>query len=321
MLGFFSPNPSVKIILDDNEQMQSYRDNVLKSNLPIFTKGDTIRGTLQIVPPPGKTVVHSGILLFIIGESRKPDGTVIERFFARKQELVPSGELKCSINTEFVFDNITFPISSYKGVIVNAIYAIQLVVVHRIVDYKVEQQFLYIDFKPRPKKLIPIHNEIGIRNVLHIEFVFPSKEIDSREPLIGAVYFITVKLRIVHMSLILYCEESYMNQGVFFTERTQLQEMEIMDGPPCRGDYIPIRFFVSNNDIWPYEGNEKVSLKVQYYFKAIFIDENGKRYNKNLKVEFKRFRPKEMTKQWCWIIFIFIKVKLMLVLSYADSFI
>lgn len=291
MFGFFSPDPSVTITINGNPGLEAYRDKVLKNNLPTFTDGDKVTGKLEIIPPPGKGVSHKGIVLLLIGEFRRADGEPIGRFMTKKQELVPEGELKIPIKQDFTFDNVKFLCSTFKGTAVNVTYAIQVLVIHRVIDFKVEQQFQAILFQERPKDVPAIHNEVGIRNVLHIEFVFPSPSIDCKEPLVGACYFILIKLRIVHMALTLYRQETFQSDDVYIKKKTELKTIEIMDGAPCRGDHIPIRFFLGEADLWPFEDFKDSHLKVEHYVRAVLTDENDKKYYKRLKVEFLRFKP------------------------------
>jgi vacuolar protein sorting-associated protein 26 len=290
MFGFFSPNPSIAITINGNKALEQYRDRVLGTKEPIYTQNDKVTGTLEIVPPPGKTVTHQGIYLMLIGEFHRTDGETISRFFTRKQELVPAGELRTTIKSEYTFDNIQFPTATFKGTAVNVYYAIQICVVHRIIDHKQEQPFTVVLFHP-PVEPRSIHNEVGIRNVLHIEFVFPREKIDCMEPLVGAVYFILIRLRIIHMALTLYRVENFSSDDVFIKKKTELKTIEIMDGAPCRGDNIPIRFFISEAGIYPFVSFRGSNLKVEHYVRAVLTDENGKNYFKRLKVEFARFKP------------------------------
>ena len=294
MFGFFSPDPSITITINGNKDLEPYRDNFLKTKDPIYGKGDKITGNLEIIPPPGKTVSHKGIILLVIGEFRRSDGNVMDRFFTRKQELVPAGELKSPIKSEFSFDDVNFPTATYFGTAVNVVYAVQVVVVHRVIDYKVESPFTVVLFAQPVEKPQSTHNEVGIRNVLHIEFVLPKQINDIREPVIGAVYFILIKLRIVHMGLTLYRVETYSSDEFFIKKKTELKTIEIMDGAPVRGDHIAIRFFISEADIWPFVPFKNSQLKVEHYVRAHLTDENGKKYYKRLKVEFARFKPEKI---------------------------
>lgn len=128
-----------------------------------------------------------------------------------------------------------------------------------------------------------------MRNLLHLEFVFPSQYIDCRGVLTGSVYFIMVKIRIIHMSLALYRLETYAGEDEFIKKKVMLRNAEIMDGAPVRGDHIPIRFYVGNVSVWPFTVFRSSQLSVEHYFRASIVDENGKTYFKKLKVELYRF--------------------------------
>lgn len=292
MFGIFKSDPTVTISVNENEKFINYRDTYLKTKNPVYTKHESVRGKLEIVPPPGKAISHKGIVLLLIGEYRKINGSVLGRFFVKRQELVPEGELKTPIKQEFAFENVDFPCSSYKGSTINVQYFVQVVVTHRMIDFKVESPLDVIIFEPL-EKIAPIHNEVGIKNVLHIEFVFPRAQYDCRDCVVGAVYFIAIKLRIVHMSLTLYRTENF-SGDTFIKEKIELKTMEIMDGAPCRGDHIPIRFFVGDCDIWPYPPYKNTKLLVEHYIRAILVDENGKKYYKRLKVNFDRLKPEDL---------------------------
>jgi len=289
MFGFLSPDPLVEITIDSNIGLEQYKKRFLNIEHAILTSGDSVKGNLNVIPPPGKAVRHNGIELYLIGEVRKNNGEPLERFYVRKQELVPMGDLKNPISTKFSFDHVQFPCSSFIGNAICVVYYIQVVVVHKVFDFKVEEVFSVIHFSEREASLSPIHNEVGIRNILHIEFVFPNSVLDCNEPLIGSVYFILVKLRIVHMSLSLFQSELFSSESTYIKRKTELKTIEIMDGAPVRGDHIPIRFFISDGNFWPFSQFKGSKLRVDHYIKAQLIDENGKKYFKRLKVEFTRF--------------------------------
>lgn len=290
VLGYFK-DPEVNIFIERNTKLEGYRDRFLKTELPIFTRGDKVSGIIEVTPPVGRSIVHQGVQLNLVGEYRKFNGESISRFYTRKQELLPKGELMAPLKTNFAFDNVNFTTCSYKGTAVNVVFFIELKIVRRMIDFKVEAPFTVVIFTPRPQKCISTHNEVGIRNILHIEFVFPHNMIDSVGCALGAVFFILVKIRIVHMELMLYRVENYTSDEVYFKKKTILKTFEIMDGAPVRGECIPIRFYLGDANIWPFHHFKDSKLKVEHYIKAKLRDENNKGYYKRLKVDFTRFEP------------------------------
>ena len=289
-------NPTVKIDIKGNESLEGYKKIYSKLDYPAFLKTDNIHGHLRVEPPPGKVDSHRGITLTVYGQYVTKTGEFLSRFFERAQHLAPIGDLATPIDTDFSFDNLDFPVSSYYGQTINAEYGIELKVMHRLSDFKYTLPFLVFLFHPTSVQE-PIHNEIGMTNVLHIEFVFPQADFDCREVVIGAAFFILVKLRIVNMNVSLYCVETYENGAKFIRERTIVDTSELMDGAPVKGDNIPIRYFLGPFDIWPYIAWKGSPLKVDYYLRSQMIDENGKKYYKRLKVNIVRKCPEELSSQ------------------------
>lgn len=284
MLGkLFNNNPTVNLTIEGNQSLENYKKIYSPYDYPAFLKTDIIKGHLSAELPPGKVDSHRGITLTVYGRFTTPAGDVLSKFFERSQTLSPPGDLSAPIKMEFLFENLDFPITSYYGHSVNAEYGVEFTIMHRISDFKYSVPFLVFLFTPDIEDH-PIHNEIGMTNVLHIEFVFPRSQFDCRDAVIGRAYFILVKLRIVYMCVSLYCLETYQKDGKVIKERKILNTAELMDGAPVRGDSIPIRYFLGEHQIWPFIAYKGSPLSVEYYLRAQMIDENGKKYYKRLKV-------------------------------------
>lgn len=291
MFNIFLTNPLVKIDIIGNNSLDEYREKYLKTKEPILVSGDVINGSYSIAPPPGKSISHQSITISLIAEIRRIDGEVITKFLDKTQTISPAGDLKYEISSKFSFGVVSFPTSSYRGSAINIIYSIQIILYRRLSDFKQEQTFIALVFHEPENPPVSIHSEVGIRNLLHLEFVFPSGFCGFSDALVGAVYFILVKIRIIHMSLAFYRVESYNSDDNFIKKKVLLKNYEILDGAVVRGDHIPIRFFVGELNIWPYIGFQKSKLVVEHYLRASLTDENGKSYFKRIKVDFQRFRP------------------------------
>lgn len=288
MFSLFRKDPQIDIKIDGNPELKKKYGRIQKQDIPIYGQNETVQGTISVVPPEGKTISHQGVNLKLFGEFRNEKGEVLSRFFVRSQFLTPAGVLSQPINTEFKFDHLSFPTSSYYGTSVNVYYGVEVVIVHRISDFIIQKPFDVLIFSPAQKDE-PIHNEVGIKNVLHIEFVFPKSWYDVEETVCGAAYFILVKLRIVHMSVSVYRNEIYEDNNTYFKTKTVLKTYEIMDGAPVRGDNIPIRLYMGDSDIWSYTKFRDSPLRVEQFLRVQLIDENGKKYFKRMKINFDRF--------------------------------
>jgi vacuolar protein sorting-associated protein 26 len=288
--GLLGANPTATVTINGNASLEGYRDRVTDKKLPAYQRGDNISGKFEIAPPPGKSITHQGIVIAVYGDYQTKTGEKLGRFFERTQFLQPPGELTASFNSDFTFDRLEFPTCTFYGRELQVVYGVELKVVRRLKDFVQQNEFLLFFFDTAAKNP-PIHNEIGMTGVLHIEFVFSHGSFDCQGVAIGVAYLLLVKLRIVHMQISLYCSESYENQGRVIKERTVVKSVEIMDGAPVRGDNIPIRFFLGDCNLWPYVPFKDSAIKVEWYLRAQMTDENGKKYYKSLKAQFVRHPP------------------------------
>jgi vacuolar protein sorting-associated protein 26 len=293
--GLFGANPTCELKVDGNPSLASYRSRVVSRDLPAYQRDDKVTGSFKLAPPPGKTVVHQGIILAVFGDYQAKTGEKWGRIFERVQHLAPPGELLTPLSSPFTFERLQFPTASYYGRDVSVVFGVELRVIRRMRDFMEQSEFL-VFFFDRGSKLEPIHNEIGMTGVLHIEFIFAHGSFDCQDVVIGAAYLLLVKLRIVHMSISLYCQETFSAVGRTVNQRTVVKTIEVMDGAPVRGDNIPIRFFLGDCDIWPFNDFPDSALKVEWYLRAAMTDENGKRYYKRLRALIVRRPPDGATR-------------------------
>lgn len=291
-LGIVGPDPKVIITIYGNEKLNKYRDEVLGLSKPIYKKDDVLDFNVHIVPPPGEAIHHKGIYFSVACDYVRSNGDRISTIIAKRVELVPPGCLKSEIKQRLTYDTLKLSVPTYVGKYINVTWSAQLSVVHTLKDFNVTEEFIVVHFVDPPKELTPSRHLIGIGNVLHIELVFPSVLSDIRSPLIGAVYFVLIDLRIVYMSITFHKSEKYSDGDIHVGETYLVKEFEIMDGAPVKGDYIPIRLFLGELNIWPFIQGQ--ALKVSNYAKLCLKDEHGKCYYKQIKVDFNRIKPPEL---------------------------
>lgn len=297
MLSFLHVNPEIIIEIPGNQKLMDEIKDFSPPDIVAYYRSDTITGKVTIKPPPGKKVSHKSIMLTVFGEFRgdTTNKEVYERFYERTQCLMPPGDLVNELSTDFTFENINLPTNTYYGTAINALYGVEVRICHRISDFVVEKQFIGLSYATYPLKTT-LHNEVGIKNVLHVEFIFPRQAYDAREPIVGAACFILVKLRIVFMRMNIFRSEVFNSETSYFKKKTLLKTYDILDGAPVRGDFIPIRIFMGDIDLWPYQHFKGSTLEVEHYLRVEMSDENGKKYFKKMKVYFNRFRKEDIDK-------------------------
>jgi hypothetical protein len=198
MFGLFGTDITAKITVNGNPALDDYRKSVTSIDLPTFQPGDKVSGQVEIELIKGKPLAHQGIHLTLFGEYRTKAGEILSRFYERVQYMCPAGDLTQPLSQSFDFDNLKFPTCSYIGKAFDAIYGIELKVVRRLKDFIQKSEFLVFIFTDTTTN-DPIHSEVGMSQVLHIEFIFAHEKFDCHDVIIGATFPILVKLRVIHM--------------------------------------------------------------------------------------------------------------------------
>jgi vacuolar protein sorting-associated protein 26 len=290
MLNFFRTTPTVTITFSENAEVHEMVNSLHgPTDLPFFSGTEPVRGSLSLTIPRGKTITHREVSLELFGEFRTASGVRLHRFLERIQHLLPAGDLTSSFTSDFNFDNLNLPTSTYYGGCVNAGYAVALRITYFVSDFVHEVPFGVIVMQ-RPPRPIPVHREVGITNLLHVEFVFPKRHFGSHDVVVGAVYFTLVKLRIVYMTMMFYRVEEYRADLTVLQSKEILRTYDLMDGAPVRGEMIPIRIYMGDLNFWPYLDFNGSALKVEHYLRVKMIDENGAHYCKRMMVQFGRYR-------------------------------
>lgn len=281
--------PEIIIDINGDPEAKKYLQKFSSLEYPVFINPSTVKGHITFIAPEGKIVNHKGIILSLFGDYRDQENRSVHRFFVRKQTLQPEGSLTNSYETDFSFDSLKIPTATYYGTSMNAIFGIEATVNYTFSKTVKEEQFIVLFYKTTPQP-VPIHNEIGMRNVLHIEFVFPKSAYDCQECVSASAFFILVKIRIVELYIEIFRFESFNSNYLNFEKKTIIKSYQFLDGPPVRGDHVPIRLFLSDAKIWPYGNFAGSDLKVEYYLRTHIVDENGKSYYKRLKIKIDRFQ-------------------------------
>lgn len=292
---FGSSSEVAEVQNDLNLQIQQPPENE-KYRLPYFFPGslillntDKIIGSLKIPLIGGKSYAYDAIYISILGQNRIKADDSLTTFYKRTKIIKEAGTATKEETINFAIKQLDYPVPSFYGTFVDCRYIIQARIKTKKTEY-VQTVPVYILFThPVPDKIEPMKAEIGIQNVLHIEFVLQNPTFDCGSVMIGKILFLVVKIRIVRIILQIRREEYYSNGYISSKNESIISEYEILDGMPCRGDQIPIRFYFPGVKVWPYPLDCGKNLEVKYFMRFLLIDENSKHYYKELTKEMFRF--------------------------------
>jgi vacuolar protein sorting-associated protein 26 len=289
MLKLFRADPVVEIIIDPNPQLELLKQRYHAScRLPYVSATDPLCGHLSIKPPPGKVIPHRGISLELFGEVRALDGDRTTRFFSRKQFVLPAGDLTEDYKSDFTFDNLSLPTSSFFSQKWAICYGIILTMDRSVSDFTLERRFCVVIVEPRPPPA-PFHKEIGVRDLLHIEMVFPKSCYSLDEQIVGVAYILCIKLKLVELTANFFCEQTYTSPKGKESTLVTMRRYELLDGTPVKGEAVPIRLIIGETSIWPVREFPGSPLSVRYGIRIRMVTDCGKVYSKRLPIVFARY--------------------------------
>ena len=238
----------------------------------IYHPGETLKG-VATVRGGGSTLQHEGIGLTAEGSaalqlSAKSVG-LFEAFYSSikpvqllhyERELQPSGKLPADA-TDFPFEIELKPVAgerlheSYHGVFVNLQYVITVEVRRGMLSKNIKRSIEFIveapdgrpiKESPAPFSIIPESLENVRKSALHQVPTFKIRgQLDSvvcniSQPLTGEVFIEECSATIRSIELQLVRVETCSYQDGLAREATEIQNIQIADGPVCHGWAVPV---------------------------------------------------------------------------------
>ena len=179
---------------------------------------------------------------------------------------------------------------------------VRVLIVRRFADIVKERELWVYHYRqdPDPAMLsVSKKMEIGLDEVLHLEFEYNKSVFHLEDVLIGRIYFSLVRLKLRAMELCILRRETSTDCDT--TDSEVLARYEIMDGSPGKGDTIPIRFFFSSmiGSLTPTMREVNKRFSSRYYINLVLMDGNVTKLAKSiltLTVENRRyFKQQEIT--------------------------
>jgi vacuolar protein sorting-associated protein 26 len=293
MASLFGFGPSAKVEIEiaskgDGEKRKTITiDNTdgTKTELPIFTHGESIDGTVRVVLPPGKKLDHIGIRLEIIGIiDLFYDKGNSQEFTSRCDELETQGQLDKTKEYTFKFENVNMQYESYNGTNVQLRYYLRATVQKSSYSQITKEQDLWVQGIGEPPEINnSIKMEVGIEDCLHIEFEYDKQKYHMKDCVLGKIYFLLVRIKIKHMELSIVRRETISGANGS-TQNDTVTKFEVMDGAPIRGESIPIRLFLDGYDLTPTYKMVNNKFSVRYYLNLVLVDEEDRRYFKQQEI-------------------------------------
>jgi len=258
---------------------------------PLFYDGETISGK-AIINLRKPKLEHKGIHIEIIGLIELFGDRANQYEFLSKGDILSGPDIITSRQVEFPFGfkHVNKPYESYSGVNTKCKYFIRVRIVKRLADIVQELEFCVHTVssysQPSDKLLKPM--EVGIEGSLHIDFQYNKSRYHLEDVVIGQISFTIVRLKIKHMELCIIRKESAGFGQNQYQEPEIIAKFDIMDGPPTKGEQIPLRVYLK-----PYTKAGKLTptmkdiakrFSVRYYLHLKLMDEDERTYYKQQEI-------------------------------------
>lgn len=299
-LSFKGKKDETRVVIDDPYDRTSER-------MHLFAGKEPVEGWLQL-RPKGK-YSHVGVVVELIGFVTTLTDKEDKIEFMHLDKRFDPDTINAPVNLEFSFPEEKV-YDSYRGINAKASYIVR-VTINRPVKNVVEKEEIWVSrvdeqlsndlpdsslqrsyFRETEFGANSVSMEVGVDNVLHIEFKYDKKFFHLRERVLGMVSFKVMDLDLQYGEVGIVRKE-YIGSGrpTDACETETLQKFEIMDGTPIVGEVVPIRLYLNSIPrLTPSYPNVHNLFRVVYFVNLVLVTGEGKRYFKQQEITLYR-RP------------------------------
>lgn len=260
-----------------------------------------LKGKIVIRVKHGKSLQHNGIdLQFVNAIENDFDKSCNMVLNAVGVALNPTNPLDLDhlpiVGGSVVEFEFKLPITSesYNGKRVKLLYYVECTIkksIQNIVAKHVVAVVPNYFLKPIPPQR-PIHLEVGIEDVLHLELTCKKNTFQLNDCIVGFLSFILVRIKIKTIELQILKKEavgSFSTSNAF--EQSTMASYQVVDGPISKGDNVPIRCFLAGLQLSPTFKEVEKRISVRYFLNLVLVDEENRRYFKQQEIDLYRDIP------------------------------
>eukprot|EP00834_Sanchytrium_tribonematis_P002285 NODE_67_length_25542_cov_1.476831.p6 type:complete len:404 gc:universal NODE_67_length_25542_cov_1.476831:21081-22292(+) len=305
--GLLSTQPELLLAIDKptytKEKLDIKQSSIIKG--PSSEYNVHLKGKIVIRVKHGKQLQHNGIdIQFVNAIENDFDKSCNLILNSVGMQLEPTNPLdnnhKPIVGGSVIPFEFILPITydSYVGGRVKILYYIECTI-KKTLNNTIAKEFVNIqpDFflKPIPPTR-PIHLEVGIEDVLHLELSCRNSTFNLNGSIVGILSFILVRIKIKTIELQILRKEAV---GSFSTTNAFDQQIvasyQVVDGPVSKGDTVPIRCFLAALDLSPSFKDVEKRISIRYFLNLVLVDEENRRYFKQQEIDLYREIPGKET--------------------------
>jgi len=205
------------------------------------------------------------------------------KVFTREALLLEKNEkFSAQVVYPFKFETPDMPFESYNGLNAEVRYYLKYTCQRNYSPDMIRQYNIWIiNFTPPPEINAPIKMEVGIEDMLHLEFEYDRCRYHLDDTIVGKIYFLMVRIRLKYMVLEVIKKEVVGEPPNTVSDAETLAQYEVMDGVPIRGESIPVRLNLGwISTLTPSYAHVNDLVTVKYSLNLVLVDEDDRRYFK-----------------------------------------
>ena len=260
-----------------------------------------LKGKIVIRVKHGKSLQHNGIDIQFVNaienDFDKSCNMILNSVGMTLEPTNPLDEKNLPIvGGSVVPFEFSLPITyeSYMGKRVKLIYFVECTIkktLNNIVAKEIVSVSPNYFLKPIPPQR-PIHLEVGIEDVLHLELSCKKNTFHLNDCIVGLLSFILVRIKIKTIELQILKKEavgSFSTSNAF--EQQTVASYQVVDGPISKGDIVPIRCFLAGLQCSPTYKDIEKRISIRYFLNLVLVDEENRRYFKQQEIDLYREIP------------------------------
>lgn len=274
-----------------------------RERMHLYGWKEAVKGRV-VLTPTGSSYKHNGVLIELVGlVTVHTESGEHKSEFLRQQRRFEADTLTQAAAFEYEFGGIK-DCESYRGINACVSYTVHVTIlrpvkniyehaevwVTRVDDALTASQpdasahhsyFRETVFGPQSTSM-----DVGVDDLLHIEFRYDKKVFHLGERVLGRVTFKVADLDIQNAEVGIVRKE-YIGPGDPSDEFEceTLQKYEIMDGTPIVGEVVPIRLYLGSVPrLTPTYANVRNCFRVLYFLNLMLVTGEGKRYFKQQEI-------------------------------------
>eukprot|EP00188_Purpureofilum_apyrenoidigerum_P002192 Plantae.Rhodophyta-Purpureofilum_apyrenoidigerum.ctg23320.p1 GENE.Plantae.Rhodophyta-Purpureofilum_apyrenoidigerum.ctg23320~~Plantae.Rhodophyta-Purpureofilum_apyrenoidigerum.ctg23320.p1 ORF type:complete len:310 (+),score=67.98 Plantae.Rhodophyta-Purpureofilum_apyrenoidigerum.ctg23320:102-1031(+) len=270
--------------------------NHKETQLPLYGTRETVSGRVAVSVKEGKALQHLGVRIEFVGLIELLyDRDQSQEFVSLLRELDEPGNITGTKQYTFAFTDVEKSYDTYYGLNVQLRYVLRVTIQRQQYAPNIVREFnLAVQHtQPGPEVNNSIRMEVGIEDVLHIEFDYDRTKYHLTDVVRGWIYFVIVKIKIKRMEIEIKRKETAGTASSNVHNETDIiGKFEVMDGAPVRNEKIPIRMFLSAYDnLTPTYRSINNMFSVRYFLNLVLVDDDDRRYFKQTEVVLWRAKP------------------------------